>query len=274
MTKHSIEIGAEFGHFGFHQGKDQGLQAARYALGSHKPIFDAGGKLATLHLDGPVRRMIKGHSTNPDALTLDEIAAELAGFFRHVHKRYPAVRIGLITNFPNWDYSDAYRGFNGHYTDRTGVTYLQALDKVHAAVEEAGERIAFIEIDCPYNYYIRKTTRAEDAPLDNAGKFLALQAWCGKRGIKLHIVINCEPGPLEADATDGQKKKAGQRFHEGTLGYIKILRRDGIFPDAFLIQSWYKAPVDHLPETQEYTFMNTARDAIRLIRTLYPEKED
>jgi hypothetical protein len=269
MKNHKIKIGAEFGHFGFHRGKDQGIQAARYAIDRLKPIFDAGGALASLHLDGPVRRMVKGHSGNPDALTLDDIAAELAKFFKLVHESYPDVAVGFITNFPNWDYSEAYKGFNGHYTDRSGVTYLQAMNKVHDALEEAGERIAFIEIDCPYNYYTRKRTRSDDAPLDNKGKFLALQSWCGERGIKLHLIINCEPGPLDADATEDLKREAGRRFHEGTLNYVKALRRDGVFPDAFLIQSWYKAPVKHLPETEAYTFMNTARDAIRLIKKLY-----
>jgi hypothetical protein len=63
-------------------------------------------------------------------------------------------------------------------------------------------------------------------------------------------------------------------FHDGTLAYIRQLRRDGVFPDCFTIQSWYKLPAEHLPEEERYSFMQTARDAIRLIRELFPAHDE
>ncbi|MDB4805265.1 hypothetical protein OAH16_01545 [bacterium] len=51
------------------------------------------------------------------------------------------------------------------------------------------------------------------------------------------------------------------------------MRRDGIYPDVFIIQSWYKQPNRNSPETEAFTFMNTAKDAIALIQKLYPNKQ-
>jgi hypothetical protein len=55
-----------------------------------------------------------------------------------------------------------------------------------------------------------------------------------------------------------------------TVEYVRTLRRDGVFPDGFLIQSWYDQPDRNLPETEAGTFTNTVRDAARLINEVFP----
>ncbi|MDB4805266.1 hypothetical protein OAH16_01550 [bacterium] len=47
------------------------------------------------------------------------------------------------------DYTKELVGYNGHFTDKSGVTYTEALDAVHRALTKAGEEMDFIEIDCP-----------------------------------------------------------------------------------------------------------------------------
>ena len=258
MTQHGIEIGCEFG--GFHLGQgDTVPDASIGALEQLDLISRSGGAVASIHLDGPVRRMIKGHSDSPNAMTLDEIAERMVDFWRKIHKKHPATRIGLITNFPNWDYTKELVGYNGHYTDRSGFTYLEVIDKLHQVLDRAGEKIAFVEVDCPYNYYRETQTRAKDAPVDNPAKLLALQKWCQDRQIDFHLILNAEP-------RDG----GAQAFHDLTLEYIRRLRRDGLLPDVFLIQSWYKSPQQHVPESDQHTFMGTAREVIELIHELFP----
>ncbi len=257
MKQQEIRIGCEFGSFGL--GGDTIPDPAQAAFNELDPIYDAGGEVYSLHLDGPIRRMIKGFQDHPNAQSMDQIAARLVDFYQKVHAKYPDIRIGLITNFPNWDYTAELVGYNGHYTDTSGVTYAQALDTLYEALRNAGEKIAFIEVDCPYNYYKESRTRNSDAPLDNATKFIKLQKWCNERDIRFHMIVNAEP-----------RGTGGKGFHDMTCTYIKQLRNDGIFPDLFLIQSWYKQPEEHLPESEPNTFMNTASDAIELIRDLYP----
>lgn len=258
--KEKIEIGCEFGDFNL--GGDVIPDASEAAFKQLDPVFKAGGGVASIHLDGPIRRMIKGFQKNPNALTLDEIAVRMVDFWKKIHAKYPQMRIGLITNFPNWDYTKELAGYNGHFTDQSGLTYSEAIDALHRALTQAGEKIDFIEIDCPYNYYREKRTRNNDAALENARSFSELQKWCNTRNIKFHVVINAEP-----------REQGAQGFHDLTCEYVKQLRRDGIFPDMFIIQSWYKEPASNLPETEACTFMNTAKDAIELIHKLYPTKE-
>jgi hypothetical protein len=272
--RHDIAIGCEFGNFGLGKRGSFAADAVEAAVRQHKPIFDAGGKVASMHLDGPVRRVLKGPNKSPQALTLEQAAAGLADFHLAVHKLWPEMEIGLITNFPNWDYTKELPGFNGHWTDSSGVTYHEAVSAVHEAVGKAGDRIAFVEVDCPFGYYKRTRTRNNDAPVDNRRKFLAIQKWCEARKIKFHVIVNNEvPRPAEGGQwTAAQQAEADRAFHDGTLDYIRRLRQDGVFPDLFLIQSWYVAPAEHIPESKKHTFMNTVREAIDLIEELYPRK--
>jgi hypothetical protein len=254
----NIKLGCEFGDFNFiKDAKD----ASEHAFRQLDPIFEVGGEVSSIHLDGPVRHMLKGHQESPNALSLNEVAIRMVRFFKQIRRKYPNIRIGIITNFPNWDYTAEFVGYNGHYTDRSGVTYSQALDVLHRVLADADEKIDFVEVDCPYNYYREKRSRSDDADIDNARKLTKLQQWCKERAIGFNLIVNAEP------RTEGAKG-----FHDMTCEYVQQLRRDGIFPDVFIVQSWYKQPAKHLPETERYTFMNTAKDAIALINKLYPDK--
>ena len=257
--REKMNFGCEFGNFdlGHRRMPDPSIAAFRQL----DPVFNAGGSVSSIHLDGPIRRMIQGVQKHPSAITLDEIAERMVDFWQKIHVRYPRMRIGLIVNLPNWDYTKDLVGYNGHFTDKSGVTYLEALDTVHQALTAAGKKMDFLEVDCPYNYYREKRTRNKDAAVDNAQKFTALQQWCKARDIDFHVVVNAEP-----------RNQGAQGFHDLTCEYVRQLRRDGIFPDVFIIQSWYKQPAKNLPESETFTFMNTAKDAIALIQKLYPNK--
>ena len=224
------------------------------------PVFHNGGRVDSLHLDGPIRRMLKEVHDHPDALSLGEISSLLVKFWKKIKLRYPNIRIGLVTNLPNWDYTKELHGWNGHYTDRSGVTYLHALEAVHSALLEAGQKMDFLEIDYPYNYYREVRTRQGDAVLNNAAKLSHVENWCLKNGIQFHLVVNAEP-----------RKAGGKGFYDLTSEYVQRLYQDKIYPDSFIFQSWYKQPDEHLPETKKYTFMNTARDAIHSVHQLYPK---
>ena len=281
-----LENGAEFGDFGFYDGKDEGAKSAADVIRRLQPIFDCGGKVALLHLDGPVRRMVKGVRTTPFgqlsvdevALDLESVAKELAVFFKNVHAKWPELEIGLIVNLPNWDYNKEQAGSVGGWTETSGLYYEDILNRVYDELAATGENLAFVEIDCPYNYYLRTKTFKEDADCDNSAKFHLIQQWCRERDVKLHIIINTDPAATwntrDLSDIDPEKiKSANRRFHDGVLAYIQQLHKDDITPDLMLIQSWYRAPSANLPETEPGTFMNTGKEAAQLIRTLYRKKQ-
>jgi len=257
--RNNLRLECEFGSFAVGSGKALGDSAFEHAVAQVNPIVAAGGKVDRMTLDGPVCRTVRGLVNHPEAMTLDAIATELSRFFALVRKRYPGIQIGLTPNLPNWDYSEEQAGYNGHNTDLSGHTYVAVLERIEKALAAAGEQLDFVEVDCPFNYYRETRTRKGDAPVDNARKLRDLQAWCSERKIEFVLIVNAE-----------HRGGGGRAFHDLTDEYVGTLRRDGIFPDGFLIQSWYDKPDRNLPETEAGTFTNAVRDAARLINELFP----
>ena len=98
-------------------------------------------------------------------------------------------------------------------------------------------------------------------------QFIFMQNWCRGHGARLHLILNEDMNVYAKEAD------AARVFYENTLRYVVDLRRAGIFPDAFIIQSWYDVPEAHLPETGEWTFMRIARDTAALIERVYPRAD-
>ena len=264
--EHRIAVDAEFGNF--RPGVGAGKVAAERARAMHAWMKHRGVQMRALHLDGPIRRLMGCDRETENSLTLAQTAEEMAEFLVECRKSFPKTRIGLITNFPNWHYTPQYPGMLGTWTNRSGVHYHDALEAVYLAAKKKGVSFDFVEVDCPFNYYRSTENRSEPTRrVDNAAKFRALQQWCEERGIEFWLVVNYDTNPQKVA---GKPQLGNRLFHDETLAYIRRLRRDGVFPDCFTIQSWYKLPVEHLPEGGGYSFMHTARDSIRLIRKLFP----
>lgn len=259
MTSHSMALGCEFGNYHYWNQNDPDSSAI--AFDQLDPVFQAGGTVSTFHLAGPIHRMIHGTSQRPPGLSLDQVTSNILSLQKAVRAKYSKIKIGIIINLYKWDYRPGLPGYDGEYTDKSGVYAAQALEKIHQVLTQAGERIDFIEFECPYNYYQARMTGKGDSAINNSQTFRELEKWCRDRNIRVHVIINGDPS-----------EEGAQGFHERTCEFVRHLRRDGIFPDLFLIQSWYQQPAAHLPETQADTFMYTAREAIRLIRSLYPSK--
>ncbi len=271
VKKHRIAIHAEFGNFRFTGGTGEGAAAAKRAQSMHAWLGHRGLKLHALHLDGPIRRLMGFGRKEGHGLTLKQAAEEIAIFLSECRRAFPGTRIGLITNLPNWHYSPEHSGMLGTWTDRSGVHYRDAVEAVYGTARTRGTRFDFVEVDCPLNYYRATANRADPSRrVNNTAKFKALQQWCEKRNLEFWLLVNFDTNPQHVA---GKPKLGSRLFHDETLTYIGRLRKDGIFPDCFTIQSWYKLPAEHLPEEGGYSFMHTARDSINLIRRLFPEPE-
>ncbi len=271
VKEHAIEVDAEFGDFRPGGGAGEGKTAAERAQAMHAWLEHRGLKLRALHLDGPIRRLMGCTREETDGLTLEQAAEEIAVFLSECRESFPDTRIGLITNFPNWHYTPEHPGMLGTWTNRSGVHYHDALEAVYNAAREKGARFDFVEGDCPLNCYRATANRADPSRrVDNAAKFKALQQWCEQRDLEFWLVVNFDTNP---QSVAGKTALGNRLFHDETLAFIRRLRNDGVFPDCFTIQSWYKLPAEHLPEEGGHSFMHTARDSIRLIRELFPARE-
>lgn len=244
-----------------------GVQSAERVLKIYKPVFENGGELRAVHLDGPFRRLLNVGAPAgmklKKALTKDESISETVNFYIRFHKDLPGVKLGLISNLPNWDYSDELRGYNGYWTKGSGVYYSDLLNEFYVALTNAGEKLAFFEVDSPYQYYVAEKSGDGKVKINNKKKFTLIQKWCKENNIPFYLLVNYD--------SDRSEDKSGKEFYDGVMNYIKQLREDSIFPDVFILQSWYRIPDKNLPESKKYTFMNTTRDAIRLINAIYPK---
>ena len=275
-TQANFVVGVEFGHI-FLPPQDRPTEHWQHwlaeAVAEIQPIFDAGGRVDTVHIDGPIRRLLGfggGGEAAQTALPYDEAVDQFVRFWIALEQKYPGIRIGYLVNFPNWDYTADYPGLVGHFTDKTGKYFHDILADFHKRLTDAGGTLSFVEVDCPYWYYSAKQTLAKDAPLDNPGKIRALERWCDARGIRLHMIVNeaCL-SPTEQDVPPERFAAETKKFSDHTMVYVQALKDDGITPDVFVIQSWYGVPKPHIPETQVGTMTHAAAQIAAKIRECF-----
>ena len=147
---------------------------------------------------------------------------------------------------------------DGRFTERSGHTYKEVLETVYRRLSQVGDRIDFLEVDFPYDYYKERERLESNVPIDNRKSLLAVQKWCEDHDVRFHLIVNAAP------------QRRATSVHDLTLEYVRRRKQDGVFPDVFIIQSWFSAPSRFLPETRKDTFMGSARSAIQLVQDLYP----
>ncbi len=254
-----LKLGVEYGtRFGHGSGKD----VAAAILKNIAPLEKAGIKVYSIHLDGAVVRTLRGIKSppNPGAparYELDRVAEEIAELFAALRQARPELKIGLVPNLMNWDWSADVPGALGQWSRESGVCYADALNRIDQAVRRRGDRIDFIEVDAPYNYYkLAKTISGRK--FDGPGLLGEVQSWCRERNIAFHLIVNCEPrepfGDYPETSSDQEKRAGSEVFRRGTEAYWQRLAKDGVKPDLLLIQSWYRVPAEVLPVTDRDSF--------------------
>ncbi|MGE4565337.1 MAG: hypothetical protein AB7F32_10745 [Victivallaceae bacterium] len=261
--KLGVEYGTRFGHGG-------GAEVAADILNNIAPLEKAGIRVHSIHLDGAVVRTLQHIKSPPnpgapDRYGLDRVAEEIAALFAALRQARPELKIGLVPNLMNWDWSETVPGALGQWSRESGVNYRDALDRIDAALRRRGEKIDFIEIDAPYNYYkLDKTTSGRK--FDGPGLLKEAQSWCRTRQIEFHLIVNCEPrepfGDYPQNASDREKRAGAEVFRRGTETYLRRLGKDGVTPDLLLIQSWYRAPAQVLPVTDRDSFTGIVKDIL------------
>jgi len=243
------------------------------------PLREAGAAVASMTFDSTMTQLVRGYDLSKD--NLEPLLAEVAACVHSLKQRDPKLRIGVIhcaRNVPWTEETSAARRLpTGWVTAKSGIYYRDFAEAMLVAMEAAGTQIDFIAVECPYDLWKQHSEKAGGI-VTWAEEYLQIQAWCAKRDLPLELVINAHPVPkdfrksITPPASEEENASRSRIFHDGVLAYIRDLHDAGIQPNSFKIQSWYTSPSCYLPETEPHTFMNTARDAIRLINELYPKR--
>ena len=230
-----------------------GLDTAKAELSLFDRIYAAGGEIESLMLDGPISRIIKGGRLKGQGgsgdgnlgYTLEESVRHLVDYIQHVHKKYPDIEIGLGVNFDWWDFQ-GYAAFMGKhsYTEGSGCEYDEVANAVITALDAVGDRICFIHVDNPFNYYTQELSPYTSDAIDDPGKILAMEKYCREKRLQFGLIYNSE-----APNTEG-----AQEFHEDSMRMLQMHRTMGGFPDEFIVQSWHTFPEELFPDNEPYSF--------------------
>ena len=234
-----------------------GEASAAHEVAKLEAIYAAGGSVGYLTLDGPISRVIENGRVGNCGFTLEQSVSELADYFVAVHEVHPDIQIGILTNFPNWTYDgvSAYQCATKDHGD-----YRVALDAAIAAVEAAGDTVAYVVADNPADYATGvHASNCYDDPstIDWMARIVSLQTQVQAHGLPFGLIFNSENG--------GQV--SNQLFYEETVAYAHAYRAAGGRPDIAIMESWYDFPNVALPETEPYTHMNTARDVFAVFES-------
>lgn len=244
------------------QVKLQGSCSADLELAKISKIYESGGSLAYLSLDGPFLRTLKFVNSDPNSscsYDLQQSTDALIAYMQRFHQVHPEVKIGLISNLPNWGYNGTPPYWGAYYNKP--VEYQDVLESIVSAADKAGEKIAFVHVDNPYDFVIgvgkNRGTDVKDADL--LKRITQLQDQTESHGIRFGLVYNSS---RNGNSGTGNTGLDGKSFYDDTLAYINLYRSTGKIPSDTVIESWFPYPAKLTSGTESYTFSNLALQAL------------
>jgi hypothetical protein len=232
-----------------------GERSAVTELSKLDTIYNAGGSLGYLSMDGPLSRTLATGRTNNCGFDLATAVTEFVDYVAAIRLARPEIKIGWAINFPNWSYGgiSAYQCATKDYGDLE-----VAIDSVLAALAAAGEHLDYIMADNPYNYATGQKESncfTDPSSIDWMGRIVALENQVVAAGLPFALIYN--------SASGGQTSNA--LFHDDTVAFVEAYQQAGGNPAIRHVESWYTYPDTMLPETEDYTLTNTVRDSYEVM---------
>lgn len=264
LKKAGIGIAVESAGLYGNQPGETGLKSARVELAILNQVVEAGGRVKTLALDGPISRVLKGGRPRGDGgaagtlgYSLVESVGHLATYVESVSRAHPGIEIGMIVNFAHWDFEgrESYFG-RSSYSAGSGHSYDEVLDALLAR----GPLIRFVHADSPFDYLTSPRSPYNPRWKGERDRLLALESYCRRKGLRFGLICN----------TEARQTGSDREFYEQTLQALQLYRAGGGQPDSFTVESWFEFPRQLLPETGPNTFTRLARDFAAQVRGFYP----
>lgn len=224
-----------------------GVRSAEIELAKIDPIYQAGGHVDFLTLDGPISRTIVGGRGDSCGVDLNTSVTWLVDYVQTVHDVHPEIGFGLLVNFPNWVWGDipAYQCEQTSWGE--GIHYGDVLNASVAALRAADLPLRYVVADSPWGYVNAtedSACRDDVTAYDWMGRLLELETLVEAHDLPFVLILNDKTGGEESD----------EAFATSVLDYLEAHQGRGGSPTVYLVESWYDHPEHHHPETQEGTF--------------------
>ncbi len=253
LTAHGIAVAVEGGGTLSSEGCDDqtGERSAATELAKVQTVYDAGGTLGYLSMDGPLSRTLATGRSSNCGFELATAVTELVDYVAAVRRERPEIQIGWAINFPNWTYGGiaAYQCATKDHGDLE-----VAIEAVLSALADAGEHLDYIMADNPYDYAVgQKESNCFTDPtaIDWMGRIVALEEQVVAAGLPFALIYNSATGGTTSN----------ELFHDDTVAFVEAYQQAGGNPTIRHVESWYSYPDTMLPETEDDTLTNTVRDS-------------
>ncbi|MHC4995318.1 MAG: hypothetical protein ACYTGQ_09730 [Planctomycetota bacterium] len=209
------------------------------------PITRAGGRVDFIITDNVfIKSQFRKDKMGQYNWTYDQAVEKYAEYVAGIKKKYPRLKVGILEAAFRFHWEDPQR-FPAESPNKDNGDLKKLLTDVIKACEAKGTRIDIFQPEYSYERIVNTT--------HGWAKLKAMEAFCREQGIEFYFLFNDHTGGHESD----------KLFHENVMKCLRSVQSHGLTPELGTIQSWYKHPVNDLPESQAHSFMYLAKEFIR-----------
>jgi len=227
----AVEVGIRHGHG----------QTEKYVL---DPIARAGGRVDFIITDNVfIKSQFRKDKKSQYNWTYDQAVEKYAEYVAGIKKKYPRLKVGILEAGFRFHWEDRER-FPAEVPKKDNGDLKALLVDVIKACKAKGTRIDIFQPEYSYERIVNTKNGWE--------KLRAMESFCREEGLEFYFLFNDHTGGHDSD----------KLFHENVMKCLRSVKSHGLTPELGTIQSWYKHPVNDLPENRPHTFMYLAKEFI------------
>lgn len=190
--------------------------------------------IGSFAMDEPLSKALSLHKSE------DFAVEQTARFILTVRKNYPQALIGDIEPYPSQNIDE----------------HIRWIDRLQQRLHQLGDKgLDFYRVDPDWVSF-------QVAHKGSWAELKKIEDHCHSAGLKFSLIY--------WDSDFWQAKNAGtlndKTWYDGILKEEHAYAAAGGKPDQFVIESWIGQPKAVIPDSEPYTFTNSVRDFVRLIR--------
>ena len=227
-----------------------GAYSAQQFLKDTKPLYDAGGRVSFVSLDGSGIWFALANNKRVDNncnLSLSTAYQEIAIFMQQIHAVHPEVQFGLLTGLPGLNYNGT-RCFFATCDGWEGQDYRDVLNAIVQVARDNGEDYKFVHVDNPYDYMINHPGVANVV----TQRMIPLQQQVTGLGMRFGLIHNSD---LSIGGANSDPYTQAVNYTTNTMHSLELLSAGGgLVENDFIVESWFSFPSIILPETTQFNF--------------------